>query len=121
MQGRRGLHWTLVALSGVTLILVGVNLMLGQNIRSIQADINQRQQYINQSIRLGRVNEALIRTLAQTAVNEKDDRLREVLGQSGITISIAAKPAAAEPPPTGTARAPAAAPAPAATPSSAGR
>jgi hypothetical protein len=104
MQGRQGLHWTLVALSGVTLILVGVNLMLGQSIRSVQAEINQRQQYINQSIRLGRVNEALIRSLAQTAVNEKDDRLREVLAQSGITINIAAKPAAGGPPPPSAAR-----------------
>jgi hypothetical protein len=104
MQGRQGLHWTLVALSGVTLILVGVNLMLGQSIRSVQAEINQRQQYINQSIRLGRVNEALIRSLAQTAVNEKDDRLREVLAQSGITINIAAKPAAGGPPPPSSAR-----------------
>jgi hypothetical protein len=104
MQGRQGLHWTLVALSGVTLILVGVNLMLGQSIRSVQAEINQRQQYINQSIRLGRVNEALIRSLAQTAVNEKDDRLREVLAQSGITINIAAEPAAGGPPPPSAAR-----------------
>jgi hypothetical protein len=64
-----------------------VNFVLGQSIRSIQADVNQRQQFINQGIRLNRINEGLIRMIAQTAINDGDDNLRDVLTRNGITVS----------------------------------
>ena len=90
---RQGLaYWVLVGLSAASLILVFVQLAFVQNNRSIQAEINQRQQFINQSIRLGRVNEALIRSIAQTAVSENDENLRDLLSQQGITINVTAKP-----------------------------
>ena len=102
------LYRLLVALSGITLILVVAYIVLIQDNRSVQAGINQRQQFINQSIQLGRINDALIRTLAATAVSNKDDKLRDLLAQSGITINPTtgapereAAPAAAAPAATG--------------------
>ena len=77
----------LVALSGMTLVLVVVYIVVIQDNRSVQAEINQRQQFINQSIQLGRINDALIRALAAAAVNDKDDKLRDLLAQNGITIN----------------------------------
>jgi len=77
----------LVALSGITLILVVVYIFVIQDNRSVQSEVNQRQQFINQSIQLGRVNDALIRALAATAVSNKDDKLRDLLAQNGITIN----------------------------------
>ena len=66
------------------------------------------QQFINQSIQLGRVNDALIRALATMAVSNNDDKLRDLLAQSGITINPTtgapereAAPAAAAPTATG--------------------
>ena len=98
----------LVALSGITLVLVVVYIFLIQGNRSVQSEINQRQQFINQSIQLGRVNDALIRALAKTAVSNNDDKLRDLLAQSGITINPTtgepereAAPAAAAPTATG--------------------
>ena len=76
-----------LALSGITLILVVVYLVLIEQNRSVQAEVNQRQQFINQSIQFGRVNEALVRALATAAVNDKDDKLRDLLAQNGITIN----------------------------------
>jgi hypothetical protein len=76
-----------LALSGITLILVVVYLVLIEQNRSVQAEVNQRQQFINQSIQFGRVNEALVRMLATVAVNDKDDKLRDLLAQNGITIN----------------------------------
>jgi hypothetical protein len=76
----------ILALSGITLILVVVYLILVEQNRSVQAEVARRQQFINQSIQLNRVNDALLRTLATTAVNDKDDKLRELLAQNGITI-----------------------------------
>ena len=102
------LYRLLVALSGITLVLVVVYIVVIQDNRSVQAEINQRQQFINQSIQLGRINDALIRALAATAVSNKDDKLRELLTQNGITINPTTGaperetvPAAAAPAPAG--------------------
>ena len=102
------LHRLLVALSGITLVLVVVYIVLTQDNRSVQTEINQRQQFINQGIRLGRINDALIHILATTAVSNNDDKLRDLLAQNGITINPAtgapereAAPPAAAPAATG--------------------
>ena len=93
------LYWIIVGLSGLTFALVVTYIVLVQDNRSVQAEVNQRQQFINQSIQLGRVNESLIRALATAAVSNKDDKLRELLTQNGITINAAgeAVPAASKP------------------------
>jgi hypothetical protein len=85
--GRGWIYWASVALSAAALLFVVLNAILSEGNRSIQVEVNQRQQYINQSIQFGRVNEALIRSLAQTAVSDKDNKLRELLAQQGITIN----------------------------------
>ena len=102
------LHRLLVALSGITLVLVVVYIVLTQDNLSVQTEINQRQQFINQGIRLGRINDALIHILATTAVSNNDDKLRDLLAQNGITINPAtgapereAAPPAAAPAATG--------------------
>jgi len=77
----------LIALSGITLILVVAYIVVIQDNRSIQAEVNQRQQFINQSIQLGRFNDTLIRALAAAAVDGKDDKLRELLARNGVTIN----------------------------------
>ena len=102
------LYRLLVALSGITVALVVAYIVLNQDNRSVQAEVNQRQQFINQSIQLGRINDALIRALAAAAVEHNDDKLRELLAQNGITINPTtgaperqAAPAAAAPAGTG--------------------
>jgi hypothetical protein len=108
-MGRAGwFYWGAVGLAGVTLVLVVTYIVLVQENRSVQAEVNQRQQFINQSIQLGRINETLIRDLAAAAVNNKDDRLRDLLAQSGFTINPTtgapereAAPSAAPPTSTG--------------------
>src|SRR5437660_8901172 len=62
--------------------------------RTVQAEVNRRQQFINQSVQLGRINEVLIRALAAAAVSNKDDRLRDLLAEDGITIDAAGEPVA---------------------------
>jgi hypothetical protein len=81
------LYRLLVALAGITLILVVVYIVVIQDNRSVQTEVNQRQQFINQSIQLGRVNDALIRALAAAAVSNNDDKLRGLLAQNGVTIN----------------------------------
>lgn len=92
MRAGEWLYRVTVGLSAFTLILVIIYIILVQNNRSVQLEVNQRQQFINQSIQLGRVNEALIRALAAAAVSNKDDKLRDLLAQHGITINAAGEP-----------------------------
>ena len=84
-------------LAALTLVLVAGYIWLVQDNRSAQAEVNRRQTFINQSIQLGRVNEALVRALAAAAVDEKDEKVRDLLAQNGITVNPPAKaPPAAE-------------------------
>ena len=89
-----------VALSGFALALVVAYIVLVQDNRSGQSEVNRRQQFINQSLQLGRVNEALIRALAAAAVNDKDDKLRDLLAQNGITINASGEPVSSPPAPS---------------------
>ncbi|HEY1433116.1 MAG TPA: hypothetical protein VGF39_16035 [Stellaceae bacterium] len=81
-----------VGLSGLTLAFVVAYMILVQDNRTVQADVNRRQQFINQSIQLGRVNEALLRALATAAVSNKDDKLRDLLAENGIAINASGEP-----------------------------
>ena len=99
-DGKGWVYRITLALSGVTLVLVVVYLYLVQVNRSVQAEVNQRQQFINQSIEFNRINDALIRAIATTAVNNKDDKLRELLTQNGITINPSASASEKAPPPS---------------------
>jgi hypothetical protein len=92
MRAEGWLYWMTVGLAGLALLLVVAYIILVQDNRRVQADVNRRQQFINQSIQLGRVNEALIRSLAAAAVSNKDDKLRDLLAENGITINAAGEP-----------------------------
>ena len=87
MRADGWLYRIVLALSGITLVLVVVYLVLVEQNRSVQAVVNQRQQFINQSIQLNRINDALVRAIAATAVSAKDDKLRDLLAQNGIAIN----------------------------------
>jgi hypothetical protein len=81
-----------VGLSAAAGALVVAYIILVQDNRAVQAAVNRRQQFINQSTQLGRISEALIRALAATAVSNKDDKLRDLLADNGITINASGEP-----------------------------
>src|SRR5437899_5748777 len=101
MRADGWVYWMTVGLSALALALVVAYMIIVQDNRSVQADVNRRQQFINQSIQLGRINEALIRALAAAVVNSKNDKLRELLAQNGITINAAGEPEKTPPPASG--------------------
>jgi hypothetical protein len=89
MRADEWLYRVAVGLSALAAVLVIAYIVLVQENRAVQREVNQRQQFINQSIQLGRVNEALIRALAAAAASSNDQRLRELLTQNGITFNAA--------------------------------
>lgn len=68
-------------------MLLGIVALLLGNQRH-QAEVNGRQAFINQSVRLSRLEQALVNTLAQAAVKKKDDAIRKLLSDNGTKISV---------------------------------
>jgi hypothetical protein len=85
-----------LGLAGVTLVLVFFNVWFVLDTQARQAEVNQRQQFINQSMQLSRLNEGLVRAIATAAVNTKDEKLRQLLSDQGINVTFT--PNAAAPP-----------------------
>ena len=92
MRSEGWLRWMTVGLSALGGVLVVVYIVLVQDNRAVQLDVNRRQQFISQSIQLERVDEALLRALATAAVNNKDDKLRGLLADNGIAINASGEP-----------------------------
>jgi len=76
---------TLVAAIGVVLVLV--NMVLVERNRTLQAEVNARGQYIQQTTRAEVLHRELINAIANLAVRNKDDALRTILTQHGITFN----------------------------------
>lgn len=85
----------LTVAAAVALVLVIADFVVAQTNRSAQIEINGRQQFINQSIELGRVNQTLVRAIAVAAVRDKDSRLGAILAEQGITVHENPAPAPA--------------------------
>ncbi len=89
--------WLLNAVAAAVLVLVGVDISLALTNRTVQTEALQSQQYINQSIRLSRLNSQLIRALATTSAQSNDQQIKDLLSAHGVTFSV-------KPPEEGTAQ-----------------
>src|SRR4249919_3561914 len=63
--------------------------------RSLQQEVAERQQAINQGLALSQLNMRLVNTLAGLAAQNKDEQLKTLLALHGITVSL--NPAAQAP------------------------
>jgi hypothetical protein len=97
-------------LAGLAVVLAAADIYLFARNQSQQADVSQRQAFINESNGLARLNETLVRTLATVAVNNGNTAIRDILHEQGIDYNVTPNPA---PPATA---APAPAPVPSANP-----
>jgi uncharacterized protein YpmS len=97
----KSLFWGTTLLALLILVVVCVNTFLLSENRSRQAEVNARQQFINQSIQLSRLHQDLVNTLASTSVQNKNDALRQILAEVGITVTP--RDPSADHPPTATA------------------
>jgi hypothetical protein len=80
-------YWVTTTLAGLCVVLVGVDAALFVSNEAAQADVNQRQQILNQAPQLGRLNDVLMRALADAELNTKDDQLRDMLARHGFTAT----------------------------------
>lgn len=95
----KGSVWSVatMVLAVLSLVLVIANAGLVLRNQSIQVDVNQRQQVINQGIEYGRIRQVLAQNVATLATAKKDAELSDVLTRHGITLNQPAVPAPAAP------------------------
>jgi len=74
-------------LAVVALVLVVVNVMLALGNQSVQADVNERQQFIAQSIQLEQLNRQVVTVLANMAMKGNDEQLKNLLASSGVGLA----------------------------------
>jgi len=77
--------WTATALASLAVLLVIADGWLVTSNESIRAEVNSRQQYINQSVQLSRLNQELVNDLGSLAL-KNNAAIRQLLAESGITV-----------------------------------
>ncbi len=75
--------------AALALVLIVVDFIGAGLNRSAQVQVNQRQQFINESVEVGRINQTLVHALAVAAVRNGDPALKALLAKQGITVNAA--------------------------------
>jgi hypothetical protein len=91
------LYWVSMTLGGLGLLILVANVCLINSNRSMQIDLGQRQAAINNAANLNQLNQALIQALAQSAVNDEDKDIKDLLTSQGITLKPKSAATAAAP------------------------
>lgn len=90
-----GSTWNAVStvLAALSLILVIINAGLVVRNESLQVDVTQRQQLINQGLEFARIRQTLAQLLGSLAISKNDRDLTELLSRHGIAASANPAPA----------------------------
>ena len=86
--GLTPLQFNILAAGGaLALLLVLANVGLSINNREAQTEVDTRQQYINETVQLSRLNTQIVQALANLYVQTGDESLKGLLEAHGITVS----------------------------------
>jgi hypothetical protein len=88
----------LTGLAVLVLVLVLVNILMSLGNQSLRAEVNQRQQFLAQSMQLEGLHREIITVLATVALKTNNDQLKSLLASQGINFG---QP---PPPPAGSAK-----------------
>jgi len=72
----------------LTLPLVAVNIYLVHINQGLQREVSDRQQFIAQSVQIQQVTRDLASALANLAVKNNDEQIRQLLTSHGVTFSV---------------------------------
>ena len=90
--------WTLTGLATLSALLIALNMYRFSENRKLQADVQQRTQFIQQTVPLDSLSREIALALAQLGVRSQDDQIRSLLASLGISVNVTA-PASVVPPP----------------------
>lgn len=80
--------WLATAIACMAIVLVIVNGVLFTGNRALQADINNRAQFVQQSIQLEGLYNDIVRSLAELSARTNDEKLKSLLGRVGISFTL---------------------------------
>ena len=95
-------YWILTLIAGAAFLVTLVNIALGVTNGNARTDVNQRQQFVQQSVQLEGLYKDIVRSLAELGARNNDGDVKAMLQKHGITYNVT---------PPANAPAPAAAPA----------
>ncbi|MGI9330071.1 MAG: hypothetical protein ACR2QB_05090 [Gammaproteobacteria bacterium] len=78
----------LTVLGVIALLLALANIGLSLNNQQAQADVNARQQFINQTVEISQLNNQIVQALANLSVQNNDASIRDLLQSQGISFNI---------------------------------
>jgi hypothetical protein len=74
--------------AALAILLLLTNMVLVERNRILQAEVSSRAQYIQQTVQLEGLQREIVNAIANLAVRNKDDSLKAILTQQGITINV---------------------------------
>ncbi len=77
--------WGLNLLAVAALVLVAINFSFSQTNQRLRTQVAERQQFLNQSVRVSQLNAEVIKAIASLAAQKHDTELTELLREAGIT------------------------------------
>lgn len=80
-------HHLLSALGAAALLMVVLNALLFTFNRDARNELNQRQQFIQQTVPVEALYREIVKSLAEMAVKDKDKPLLDMLAAQGLTIT----------------------------------
>lgn len=86
---KRWQHALLTTLGAACLLAAAGGATLSALNRQLQVQVNQRQQYLQQSVQLESLYREMARALAELATRRNDNELQRLLGRHGISVSTA--------------------------------
>ena len=87
-------YWLLTSIAALSLLLVIVDITMVNRNQALRADVESRAQYVQQSMQLQVLYQDMIKALADLAVRNKDEQLRDLLTKEGISITVNPAPSA---------------------------
>jgi hypothetical protein len=84
----------LTGLAVLMLLLVLVNILISLGNQSLRMEVNERQQFLAQSMQLEGLHREIVTVLATVALKTNNDQLKSLLASQGINLGQSPPPAA---------------------------
>lgn len=90
-------YWIVTTIAAACFAAMVVNIGLGITNGAARTDVNQRQQFVQQSIQLEGLYKEIVRSLAEMGARNNDGDVKAMLQKHGITYNVNPNAAVATP------------------------
>ena len=81
-------YWVVTVIGAVCCAAMLASITLGYNNANARAEVNQRQQFVQQSVQLEGLYREIVRALAELGARNNDEDVRAMLQRHGISYSV---------------------------------